>query len=243
MKKIIQNILLFALILFVNTACETDNYDAPDASFSGIVIDKTTGKGISTEQPKGFRIRWTERSWGDNVQPDYFWGMTDGKFNWNRVFGYGNSQYEIVPVEGAFVTPEPQIVSIGHGGHQDLTFEVIPYIHIESDYELNGKNLTVRFTATRPDGSVTEGESPYGISQAYVLISNKTQYVSFQNTGGFDRTLSKKISPFGESQLGQEITTTLTLEEAGTYYFRVAVQTKNASNACNFTPVERVVIP
>jgi hypothetical protein len=256
MKRNIQYIILLAGLILLNTACETDNYEAPNASFGGIVIDKTTGRGISTEQPNGFRIRWTELTWGENVQPDYFWAMPDGKFNWTHAFGYdaiwyelkngssvahNGARYEIAPVNGAFVTPEPQEISLRKGERKELTFEVIPYIHIESAYAVNGKDLTVRFTATRPNGSVPAGESPYAISYAGILISNKTQYISYLNTGGYVRDISKKISPFGEAQLGQEIVATLTLEP-GTYWFRVAVQTKNADNACNYTPVEKIII-
>jgi hypothetical protein len=241
MKKIF-NIGFLAGLIFISTACEMDNYEGPNASFGGIVIDKTTGKGISTEQPKGFRIRWKELTWGDNVQPDYFYGMPDGKFNWNYAFGYANAEYEITPVEGAFVMPEPQIISLRKGEHKDLTFEVVPFIHIESNYELDGKDLTVRFTATRPLNSAPEGEPPYAITQVYLLISDKTQYVSYQNSGGYNRDISKRITPFGESQLGQEITTVVNLENPGVYHFRIVIQTRNPSNACNFTPVEKIII-
>jgi hypothetical protein len=242
MKRNIRYIILLAGLILLNTTCETDNYDAPNASFGGVVIDKTTGEGISTEQPNGFRIRWTELSWGDNVRPDYFWAMPDGTFNWKYAFGYGDSQYEILPQNGAFVLPEPQVITLRKGEHKDLTFEVIPYIHITSAYEVNGKNLTVRFTATRPEGSVAAGGTPYAVNQVWILVSNKTKYVSFLNSGGYVQGISKRITPFDEAQLGQEITATLPLEEPGTYWFRVAVQTRNPNNACNYTPTENIVI-
>lgn len=242
MKNLIRYMFFFSALALTHMACEVDNYDEPDASFGGVVIDKTTGEGISTEQPRGFRIRWTEKTWGDNVQPDYFWAMPDGKFNWDWAFGYDNSEYEILPVEGAFVTPEPQVINLKKGQHKDLTFEVIPFIHIDSEYQLNGKELTVKFTATRPEGSYLPGETPYAINQVWVLVSNKTQYISFQNTGGYIRGMSLRINPFNESHLGKEVEAKLTLDEPGEYYFRVAVQTKNPSNACNFTKVEKIVI-
>ena len=242
MKKVIQYMLLCFVLILSNIGCKVDNYDEPNASFGGIVIDKTTGKGISTEQPRGFRIRWTEKSWGDNVQPDYFWAMPDGKFNWNWVFGYNGSEYEILPVDGAFVSPEPQTISIKKGEHKDLTFEVIPYIHIDSEYQLNGRELTVKFTATRPEGSFLQGGTPYAINQVWVLVSNKTKYISLQNTGGYIREMSLRISPFNESRIGQEIEAKIELSEPGTYYFRVAVQTSNPANACNFTDVETVEV-
>ncbi|MDL2282580.1 DUF3823 domain-containing protein, partial [Parabacteroides sp. OttesenSCG-928-G06] len=237
MKKFIQYSLLLAAMMFFVTACDVDNYDEPNASITGIVIDKTTGEGLNTEQPNGFRIKWIERSWGDNVQPDYFYGMEDGKFNWDWVFGYSDSQYEIQPVEGAFVTPEAQVVTIKKGERKELQFEVIPYIHIESDYQLNGKELTVRFTATRPAGSTPT----YDINQVWVLVSNKTRYISYRNTGGYISDISQQIT-FDESNLGQQITATITLKESGTHYFRVMVQTKNPSNACNYTKIETIQV-
>lgn len=238
MKKFIHYSLLLMAMAFFTTACDVDNYDEPDASITGIVIDKTTGEGFNSEQPNGFRIKWTERSWGDNVQPDYFWGMEDGKFNWDWVFGYSDSQYEIQPVEGAFVTPEAQVVTIKKGERKELKFEVIPFIHIDSNYELNGKELTVRFTATRPAGSTPT----YNLNQAWILVTNKTKYVSYLNTGGYIADISKQITSFDESSLGKEISTTITLKESGTHYFRVMVQTKNPSNACNFTKIESVEV-
>ncbi|MDL2222286.1 DUF3823 domain-containing protein [Parabacteroides sp. OttesenSCG-928-N08] len=233
MKKFSQYSLLFIAMALFMTACEVDNYDEPDAAITGIVIDKTTGEGFNSEQPNGFRIKWTEKSWGDNVQPDYFWGMPDGKFNWDWVFGYADSQYEIQPVEGAFVTPEPQVVTIKKGERKELRFEVTPFIQIKASYALNGKELTVKFTATRPAGAPA-----YDLNQAMILVTNKTKYVSYLNTGGYIDEISKNIAGFNESSLGKEITATITLKEAGTHYFRVMVQTKNPSNACNFTKVE-----
>jgi hypothetical protein len=235
MKKIIQYMLVAAVLIVVNTACDDDydNYDKPDASISGIVIDITTGKGISTEQPNGFRIRWTEQSWGDNVQPDYFWGMPDGRFNFTHVFGYNDSKYEIVPQEGAFIEPEPQVVNIKSGEHKELTFEVVPYAHIEAGYELNGKELTVRYTVTHPD------ESPYAINAIHFLGSSKTQYVGFITTGGLENAFSKYWLTIRE---GTELSFKMSLENPGTYYFRFAVGTANPAGRYNYSPVEKIVV-
>jgi hypothetical protein len=54
-NRIISMACLFTAILFFS--CEIDNYDAPDGTLTGRVIDGVTGNPISTEQPNGFRIR------------------------------------------------------------------------------------------------------------------------------------------------------------------------------------------
>ena len=82
-------------------ACQKgDNYPGPNATINGALVDSLTGEPFQSEQPNGFRMKWTELSYtGGSVQPDYFWGMPDGKFNWNYAFGYESSRYEIVPIE------------------------------------------------------------------------------------------------------------------------------------------------
>lgn len=241
MKK--NQYYIVALIVILLTSCglnEVDNYPGPNAKFKGTIVDKTTGKGLQTEQPNGFRIKWTELSWEHNPQPEYFWAKPDGSFNWEHAFGYKNSQYEIQPVEGAFVEVEPQTFTLEKGGYPEFTFEVIPYIHIESSHELNGTELTVKFIATRPEGSFDDVK--YDLTEARVLLTDKTKYVSFNNSGGYVSSLSKKIS-IKENQLGQEITQKVTLESGKKYYMRVMVQTKNPSKACNYTEVQEIVVP
>ena len=72
MKRISFYSIYTVLLCVLFTSCDVDNYDGPNAKFRGVVIDKTTGKGIQTEQPNGFKIKWTELSWEyqDNIQPE-----------------------------------------------------------------------------------------------------------------------------------------------------------------------------
>ena len=242
MKRISFYSIYTVLLCVLFTSCDVDNYDGPNAQFRGVVIDKTTGKGIQTEQPNGFKIKWTELSWEyqDNIQPEYFWGKTDGSFNWEYAFGYAGSLYEVQPVQGAFVTPEPQQFSLEKGDYPNFTFEVIPFIHIDWDYALEGMELVVKFKATRPEGSTDENF--YALSTTRLFISDKTKYVGGMNTGGFINDLSKRIK-LNESDLGVEQTVRVELESGKKYYMRVGVQTKNPSNAYNYTEVAEITVP
>ncbi|GHU92887.1 hypothetical protein FACS1894155_12870 [Bacteroidia bacterium] len=69
MKKIIYSLILSVVFLGFY-ACEDDNYDMPDETFRGKIIDKDTGETLQTENGgNGTRIRMMEYSWSDNPQP------------------------------------------------------------------------------------------------------------------------------------------------------------------------------
>ena len=107
-KRIISIAYLLTAILFFS--CEIDNYDAPDGTLTGRIIDAVTGTPISTEQPNGFRIRYEEISWSDNATAQFFWGKADGTFNNTKLFA---GRYRVTPVEGAFLTPDAKEVEVG----------------------------------------------------------------------------------------------------------------------------------
>ena len=44
MKKLKHSLLFGVLTLFVTSCMEVDNFDEPDAHFTGRIIDKTTGE-------------------------------------------------------------------------------------------------------------------------------------------------------------------------------------------------------
>ena len=148
--------------------------------------------------------------------------------------------FMVQPVQGAFVTPEPQQFSLEKGDYPNFTFEVIPFIHIDWEYALEGMELVVKFKATRPEGSTDENF--YALSTTRLFISDKTKYVGGMNTGGFINDLSKRIK-LNESDLGVEQTVRVELESGKKYYMRVGVQTKNPSNAYNYTEVAEITVP
>ena len=147
MKKIFIIVVAVPLLF----ACgKDDNYLEPSATLSGEVIDQTTGQPIITDQPNGFRIRYREISEEyPNAQNYYFWGKADGTFNNSKMF---EGSYEVCPVEGAFVTPASQTVTIPG----NVSFQVVPYLTITNDqvaFDSSSKTLRVSFKVDRPSGS------------------------------------------------------------------------------------------
>ena len=53
MKKLKHSLLFGVLTLFVTSCMEVDNFDEPDAHFTGRIIDKTTGENILADQGAG----------------------------------------------------------------------------------------------------------------------------------------------------------------------------------------------
>ena len=63
-----KTILPFLFIIFLLNACEIDNYDYPDGTIYGNVIDLSTNDIIQTEQPNGFNIKLIEKVvWKNNL--------------------------------------------------------------------------------------------------------------------------------------------------------------------------------
>lgn len=152
-NKVMKNISFLLLLFSVLFSCtELDNYDEPDARLNGEVIDKVTGEPLSTEQPQGFRIRYREVSEKyPDAQNYYFWGKADGSFNNSKMFA---ATYEVTPVEGPFMTPTPEIVTVE--GTTTVRFEVTPYLSISADridFNASAKSLHVEFNVSRPQGS------------------------------------------------------------------------------------------
>ncbi len=85
------NITGMCAALLMLSSCsmfEIDNYDEPEETIQGRVIDVKTGNPVLTDQgSEGIRVRLTELSWGDNVEhnPDFFC-RPDGTFQNTKIF-------------------------------------------------------------------------------------------------------------------------------------------------------------
>lgn len=228
MKKsqIIISILCIAIVASSVSCSKVDNYDAPDGSLTGSVIENVTGKPIITEQPEGFRVKYNEISWSDAPISQYFWGKADGTFNNTKLFA---GKYEITPVEGAFVEPQTQIVDITSGGVTKVNFTVTPYISFTGvSIVKSGSNVTATFTLTKNVAS----SSP----QSYrVFVTDKTPYVG---TVVFDSGVSTGDIKITNSDFGVAKVVTLDKLVAGKkYYIRIGARCTNPSGRYNFTEI------
>lgn len=140
MKKTLLYIWAAVSLMSV-TSCalfELDNYDAPEETLRGRVIDQTTGTPVLTDQDsKGIRVRLTELSWEGNVIPFDFNCMPDGTFQNTKLF---EGEYRI-EVDGPFIplvreTSDGVPLADGSQIHKikgvtEVEFKVQPFLNVE----------------------------------------------------------------------------------------------------------------
>jgi hypothetical protein len=215
--------LYYILLVAVMTACEVDNYDAPDATLTGTVKDVITGKGLITESG-GFSIRYRQIN---PIYPDApnrsFAGKADGTYNYTKLFA---DSYDVNPINGAFVAIDPQRVTVSSGQSTTLDFTVTPYVSFEnvSIVKKGADGITATFTLKKNAGSIQDYR---------ILATNKTPLVGINtnDVGGdaVDLTEAEVGSPISVDRTG--------FETGGSYWIRIGARCNEAASHYNLTEV------
>ena len=201
---------LYAVVLlsFCLSACELDNYNAPDSQLFGSVIDEDTNAPIQQDLIEGSRIDKVEQGFDNpNIRQIRF--HTGGTYEENNIF---SGTYEVQALRGNFFPTFKEIIDIN--GRTEHHFRTRPYIRI-NDVELTFDELrgevvagfTLDQVATNPVASV------HLIADANPNVSNSLRtLMSSQNVNAVvppERTFQLKLS-------------TENLVSGNDYYFRVA---------------------
>ena len=254
MKKIINNITFFVASILIFSACETDNYDGPDAHISGRILDHN-GNLFNTEQgSSNMRIKMEELSWakGDTsiaIIPTYLNVKIDGTYNNTKIF---KGQYRMTPIEGAFYPydEEGEIVDIKGSVKKD--FVVTPYLEVEwvREPQLTDDN---RITAsiifnynTPPSDTITRPTA----TEVRLFISS-TQYVG--NNNYYSDIIAAGMANAGIITLnainnggGREISlrTSRSVKYTDTrYYVRVGVRCNDQYQKYSYTSIIPIDVP
>lgn len=139
MKKIL---LFVSCCLFALTSCEVDNYDGPDASIHGSILDEQTGELVGSDMENGNAIKVREQ--GFSKPTDQTWYITNtGEYRNNMVFA---ATYDVRFENGNFY-PFAIKDFVVKSGDNTYDFKVIPYIRIKSSkIEKNGNVITATFS-------------------------------------------------------------------------------------------------
>lgn len=238
MKTIIYLSIFIVFIISATSCMEIDEYDAPNQSLAGEVIDINTGQPIQTEQGNGIRIRLEETSWSDSPSPTYFWVRQDGTFQNNKLF---RGTYTVTPVDGPYFPVEGKSVEVD--GAAIVDFEVEPFLNVEiTNLDQNGGNVDVTF-------SISRSTDAFKITDARVFVSN-THYVG-NNT--FLNNKSGQILTPSLNFSGEDDTTVLAnthtlnvvgLESGLTYYLRVGARSDdNVQRRYNYSEIVPITVP
>lgn len=151
MKKIL---LLVSCCLFALTSCEVDNYDGPDASIHGSILDEATGELVGTDIQNGSAIIVREQ--GFTNPADQSWAiMNTGEYRNNMVFA---ATYDVRFENGNFY-PFAIKDFVVKGGDNTYDFKVTPYIRVKNpSITKNGNTITATFSLEggKPEVKVKE---------------------------------------------------------------------------------------
>ena len=128
--------------MFALTSCEVDNYDGPDASIHGSILDEQTGELVGSDMENGNAIKVREQ--GFSKPTDQTWYITNtGEYRNNMVFA---ATYDVRFENGNFY-PFAIKDFVVKSGDNTYDFKVIPYIRIKSSkIEKNGNVITATFS-------------------------------------------------------------------------------------------------
>lgn len=214
MKKIL---LLFPFCLFALTSCEIDNYDGPDASIHGSILDEQTGELVGTDIENGSSIKVREH--GFTNPADQTWViMNTGEYRNNMIFA---ATYDVRFENGNFYPFEIKdfVVKKGENAYD---FKVTPYLRIKNaDIAKNGNTITATFSVEggRPEVKLKEIQL-FAFSD--IWVGNNVKYTL---NGGTDKTV---FSPTLTIVPETKYTLTIDLTENAdifkykkNYYFRI----------------------
>jgi hypothetical protein len=270
MKKTLIFYTICALLLLGSCSLfHVDNYEAPDETLQGEVVDVATGEPVLTDQgSEGIRVRLTELSWTGVETPTHnpdFYCMPNGTFQNTKLFkGTYNIRIDgpFIPLyrtntDNVLLADETQTVEIS--GVTRVKFEVQPFLKLEWVGEpmvSNGK-ITARVRVTRAvseEDFYTKIGPMGGYSNAFLSVTDVQLFVSGSSSVGYrarDERWSGKLEYTGSafnSLLGQ----TVTIQSVGaipsgrTVFIRAAARinyTTEAHKRYNYTEPLEVMIP
>lgn len=263
-------IYIFSAVLTASCSVfEIDNYESPQETIRGNIVDAYTGEKIQTEQNgRGIRVRLTELSYGDNVthNPD-FYARDDGSYQNTKVFkGFYN-----VRIDGPFVpivreTPDGDTLFNGSvdcniEGITEVHFRVQPFLRVEivGDPVVSGGKITAQVRVTRgvPERDFREAVEPMGDYQdSYLNVTDVRLYVGYSATCNGDNKYEawSNVLEFDGSAFEPYLGQVLTISSRGTLkpnrkvFIRAAARINYATpvggeRRYNFSEVREVNIP
>lgn len=240
MKKIIY-LFFVPVFTFAFLACEMDNYDEPNATIQGRILEPN-GQPMQTEQGAGnMRIEMMDLSWGEKnpdapVLPTYLNMKQDGSYINTKIFA---GKFRMTPIEGPFYPydREGEVVNIKGTTTQDFT--VTPYLNVEwvskpTATVDNKITCSIKFTRNAKDG-----ETMPNLLNARLCIAT-TQYVGNNNK---DDQVNGGAVTVTNDQEGQVITfTSNKVKYSTTYYVRVGVCCNDNYKKYNYTDIQMVTV-
>jgi len=229
MRTIKYKLILLLSVVFCS--CEIDNYDEPNATFTGKIIDGQTGEPIQTRQPEGIQIRMIQEGYESPVPYD-FWAKNDGTFKNSKLFG---GTYEVIVQAGPFQNSVTKTITLKEGNVVDETFEVEPYVRIS--------NIIISASGSTISGSYNLSMGNGTTQVKYSRLIAHVSPILHKNTDNLKTSENIDLTAVSSSNIQTlSFNSEITGLSPGTYYVRVAVESDNVLGRNNYSEVIKVVL-
>jgi len=210
--------VFFSLLVF---SCQKDNFDGPDASFYGKIVDRN-GNPVPQDIVDGSVIMAYEQGFETPVAQKWYI-MNSGEFRNDMVF---SNEYELRLENGNFF-PVVERVKINPGGNEH-TFTVIPYIAFTEcfiEYDEGLQRVKANFKIEPGDPQVRMSRMTlYVFTDMYVSanvnMNVKVGGAPSKNTG----TVLVSSYPGSIEDLYIDVSDASVFRPGSNYYFRVGIQ-------------------
>ena len=243
MNKILSLLFAAALALTASSCMEVDNFDEPEARYTGKVIDVTTGEPLLVGQGE-CEIRLWEMSYSLNPSPQGIPLKQDGSFSNYKLF---NGTYD-VEARGSWWPVEKKRVKIGRKTEEDI-IEVTPYLHIidfTMDYNDEDCTLTV---SCRLEAPVTDGLPNVRLVRPFLSLnhfcSGSSCIGEYNNIKEYKAEMNTSWANIKKAEDGNSLPYTFTLPvKRGYYYFvRMGAYVDDEYHNFNYSEIKEIEIP
>ncbi len=215
-------------------ACELDNFDGPNATFTGSILDKDTKELVEQDIVEGTKIYYHELGW-TNPEQQQMVIKTDGTFMNKLMFA---GEYDFYFNERNFVKPDTLRGFQIARGTNVLNLEVQPYIRVAEAAIVKADNKIVATFTVKP--TVDNKVKTIGlfahidnvVGDRFKLVETKEDIDRNVDAGGETFTLEIDLS----STNGQR------LKEGQVYFFRVGAVIDGAATRYNYAPAVQIEI-
>jgi hypothetical protein len=236
MKLQLSIILLGAGMLIAGVSCvKKDNYDAPDASFEGNLVDPGSKNNIQTATGN-VTIRLEQLNWSATPAPQDIPVKMDGSFKNSKLF---KGHYHVSIKGGAFWGVPPVELDIDKSTHYD--FQLTPYLYLTNfTHKLDSTRLTLRFNMQAPISgmpSITEIQPYVNTTE---MVGPGASIRDFSEV--YKITLDKEWADMSPADKSPEFVIP-NLIRGRTFYVRVGVRFNNDDKSSNLSEIIKIDVP
>ena len=250
MKKFFYSILAFALTACMVSCMEVDNFDQPEASIHGRLIDTTTGENYMTDQGD-VHIRIWEKSYSDNPNPQDLAVKMDGSYNRLHLFA---GTYDMLPNDGSWWPCDTTYdVPIGNKNNATMDFKVTPYLKIK-DFKCDLKvdetvSMDTIIMSCRLFAPITKN-LPQVLEIRPFLNNNQycgaANHIGYYYSDDYKVSLRKTWDKLGDMETGEgkeTYTLKLPVKPGYTYWCRMGANVKDTNQKFNYSEIVKIEVP